>query len=188
MTVREKNSSRVDRVLHTIENAAIAFFRNPARTSGSLYRMMRDFRELQELSDAQIREAARYVVRKKYIRVVRRARNIVNIELTRAGKKVRSRAALDAIRIEPQKTWDRKWRIVIFDIPNHLKSRRDGFAGALKRIGFRPYQKSVFICPFPCEEELQAIAGYFGVTEYIDIVVAEKVSRSKSLQTVYRLT
>lgn len=69
--------------------------------------------------------------------------------------------------------WDHKWRIVIFDIPQEISSARKRFRHRLLTIGFYPIQKSVFVFPYPCEEEVSDIASSLKVNDYIDMFVAE---------------
>src|SRR3989338_8740607 len=53
------------------------------------------------------------------------------------------------------KQWDKKWRVVIFDIPREFNRERDVLRGKLKEFGFYMLQESVFIFPYPCENELE---------------------------------
>ena len=117
----------------------------------------------------------------------RESAGIVRIELTLDGRRHAQGAALQALKPLPQVPWDRKWRIVIFDIPNHKKKARDGFAATLKRLGFLPIQKSVFIFPYPCEEELEIVADYFEVSENIDTILASRISRQAELLSAFEL-
>ena len=50
------------------------------------------------------------------------------------------------------KTWDHKWRIVAFDIPEELKEKRDALRFVLKRAGFVKMQQSIWIHPLDCTE------------------------------------
>lgn len=69
--------------------------------------------------------------------------------------------------------WDRRWRIVIFDIPQELHRNRVALGRKLKNLGFYMLQKSVFVFPHPCEEELGYIGGELEISDYIDIITAE---------------
>src|SRR3990167_9469117 len=144
------------KILSTIGNATIAFSSHPSRNSLSVYRALRDFTALQAASDSQLRTISKYIVDKKYITIERTANGTSTIAVSEAGKTVLDRAALMSLRPKAQKKWDKMWRLVMFDIPTHSKASRDKFAGMLKALGFVHYQKSVFICPHPCEEELEA--------------------------------
>ncbi len=173
-----KVSSRPDileRVVATISNALIAQLHHPAGTSRSFYKMVREFRELQDLSNRQLWNVTRYVIGKKYVRIKKNASG-ARIELTESGHKVSRRAALHALQPQKQTRWDRKFRIVLFDIPNGQKRGRDAFAGCLKRLGFVPLQKSAFVHVYPCEEEIGVVADYYGIADYVELIVAETIS------------
>ena len=55
--------------------------------------------------------------------------------------------------------WDKKWRLVIFDIPKELHAQRVRFSEKLKTMGFFTLQKSVFIYPYDCYAEISEIGG-----------------------------
>lgn len=86
------------------------------------------------------------------------------------------------------KKWDKKWRLVIFDIPREFNIKRDSLRRRLKYMGFFMLQRSVFIFPYPCEEELSDICEKLSIGEYVDIVIAESVgSREDELLDLFGL-
>ena len=175
------------KILDTIANAAIAFGRHPSRNSLSVYRALRDFENLQTLSDRQLRMISRYVIERKYVKISRSVSGDSTISVTENGKAIVAYQALLSLKPKPQNVWDRMWRLVMFDIPTEMKSARDRFASVLKTLGFVHYQKSVFICPHPCEEELEVIAEYLGISQYIDIVLAKCISREREYRREFDL-
>ena len=185
--VKIKRRDTLLRVLTTIANAGVAFGRHPARHALSVYRAARDFEELQEATDRELRRVSEYIVRKKYVTLQRDESGHASLVLSHQGKKVVGMHALRELRPLRQKVWDRKWRIVLFDIPNHAKSARDSFAGTLKRLGFLALQKSVFVCPYPCEEELEVVADFYGVGECVEIIIAEKFTREKEFKRLFKV-
>ncbi|MDO8552173.1 MAG: CRISPR-associated endonuclease Cas2 [bacterium] len=182
-----RKSQLLYKVLSTIGNAAIAISRHPARNSLSAYRALRDFEKLQQASERQLRYISKYIIDKKYIRIRRYGNERAEIELTKAGAKVVARNAIYDLRPAKLAVWDSRWHLVFFDIPNQMKSARDAFAATLKRLGFERYQKSVFICPYPCEEELEVIADYFNITNNIEIAVAERITHENSFKKIFGL-
>ena len=177
----------LERVLNTALNATIAFSRHPSRSAVGLYRALRDFHELQEFSDRQLRTVSRYVIDKKYITVSKNKAGDASITVTEAGKTIVARGAILLLKPKKQKVWDKKWRLVLFDIPTERKQARDRFAGVLKVLGFVHYQKSVFMCPYPCEEELEAVVDYLDIAEYVDLVIAERISREREFRSEFNL-
>ncbi len=47
-----------------------------------------------------------------------------------------------------KKTWDKKWRVVIFDIAELERKNRDQFRSKLREFGFGMLQESVWISPY----------------------------------------
>ena len=73
------------------------------------------------------------------------------------------------------KKWDKKWRIVIFDIPSEFHKNRIYLRKKLLNLGFFPLQKSVYVYPYPCEEELGYICQKLKIGDYVDIIQADTV-------------
>ena len=130
----------------------------------SVYRALRDLKALQAASDRQLRTISKYIVDKKYIRIERTADGTSAISVSEAGKQWSIAALMALVDRSHRRHGTGVWRSVMFDVPTHSKQSRDRFAGMLKALGFVHYQKSVFICPHPCEEELEAVAEYLGMT------------------------
>jgi len=68
--------------------------------------------------------------------------------------------------------WDNKWRLVIFDIPQEFHNKRNRFRKRLKSLGFYKIQKSVFVFPYPCENELAKYCSELNISEYVNVVHA----------------
>ena len=102
--------------------------------------------------------------------------------LTAKGKARAMRYKIEDLKIARQKKWDKKWRIVMFDVPEEKKRARQAINFALKKIGCVHYQKSVFITPFPCEKEVDFVGDAFDVREHIRIVTAERVEGSPAFE------
>ena len=74
------------------------------------------------------------------------------LKLTQKGKIEIVRCKLKQKAGEP---WDRKWRVVIFDIPEVTRKDRNFLRRQLKWLGFFELQKSVWIFPYEVKIELR---------------------------------
>jgi len=74
----------------------------------------------------------------------RGSRRYARWTLTRAGRDYRSSAA-----DSPTPNRDGVRRLVIFDIPEHEKPKREAIRRELIRIGYEQFQKSVWMGEFP---------------------------------------
>jgi phenylacetic acid degradation operon negative regulatory protein len=89
--------------------------------------------------------------------------------------------------IPTQKTWDRKWRVVLFDIPVDKRKRRDSFRLRIKELGLMLYQNSVWVYPYPIEETLRAIANFYKLGDCVSFITTEKISGEIALQKHFNL-
>ncbi len=89
------------------------------------------------------------------------------LQITKLGKKELLRYNIDELEIKKSKVWDDKWRMVIFDIPEKFKNGRDALSKKLKEMGFYRLQKSVFVYPYECENEIDFIREFFDVKKFV---------------------
>lgn len=83
--------------------------------------------------------------------------------------------------IKRPEIWDRKWRLVILDIPEKQRLLRNKIRRILYRLGFQQIQKSVFVYPFECTEEINIICHYFGGRQYIKYMIADIIEGEDSI-------
>lgn len=94
-------------------------------------------------------------------------------ELTPKGIDKTIKYIADDFKVVSPKKWDKKWRIVIFDIPDEKKLARNILRENLKRLGFILLQESVFIFPFECKREIDFIVNNFFIKPYVKYIVAD---------------
>lgn len=97
------------------------------------------------------------------------------IKITEGGKKRVLIYKFDDIKITRPKKWDGLWRVMSFDIPEKHKKARKAMSNKLKDMEIYPFQKSVFICPFPCEDEIDFVSEILNIRKYIHFFVAKKI-------------
>ncbi len=85
------------------------------------------------------------------------------------------------------KVWDKKWRVIIFDIPEQARSQRNQFRILLKRIGFVKLQASVFISPFPISKEVVEYLQIGGLINHIRILRVDQLDNETELLKKYCL-
>ena len=102
-----------------------------------------------------------YRFKKQGLINIEKSNHQVYISLTERGKEKAGKYQIDDLFIKKQKKWDNKWRIIIFDIPENSKIKREAFRGKIKELGFYPLQKSVWIYPYPCQKELKLLQDFF---------------------------
>lgn len=122
-------------------------------------------------------------LQKNRLLIIKEKKGKFVVELTKEGKRKFGEIQFERLQITKPPHWDKKWRIVIFDIPDKsFKRARDVLRGKLKEWEFYPLQKSVWACPWPCENEIRLVAELYGVAPHVNIVVAEKILDDLSIR------
>ena len=97
------------------------------------------------------------------------------------GKKRIRRFVYEELVINKPKKWDGKWRLVIFDIPEKYRKVRSSFSLKLKKMGFYQCQKSVWIHPFQCNEEVNFLTDYLNIQPFVKVFKVEEMTDGKTL-------
>jgi len=184
--MRIKGSPLLPRFLSTLTNAAIAFSTPTQRNARGAHQAFRKFDKLQEMTNRQLQDTFRHAVRGKYV-VISGSGERRRIILTHKGKQFLNQKAMEMLRPPVLRVWDKKWRLVLFDIPEEFKKNRNSFAVGLKRMGFVQIQKSCFVFPFPCLDEIEVLADFHEVRPFVTFLVAESLEGSKALARRFKL-
>lgn len=91
----------------------------------------------------------------------------IKIILKKKGKQKAIEYKIEEMQIKKPKSWDGKWRLIMFDIPENKKMARNVLRDKIKELGFYRLQKSVFIYPYPCEDEIDFICSVYNIRQYI---------------------
>jgi len=128
-----------------------------------------------------------YLKRRGLIEVKREGHD-VRIALTKEGKKRAGKYQIDDLEIEQPKKWDKKWRLVIFDIPQPSRLIRNIFRRKLKEWGFYRLQQSVWIIPYPCQAEIVLLREFLGADrKQIQALEVTKLENEAFFKKIFKL-
>lgn len=137
-------------------------------------------------SHKQLKRSLTKLEKNGLISISYEGKNIV-IKLTKNGSQKVLKYQLDDMQIKPQKRWDKKFRLVIFDIPDKYKKHSTLFSRKLKEMGFVLLQKSVWACPYPCEDEIDFLKEIYQVRPFVRIATVEKLDIQHDLLKKFNL-
>src|SRR3989344_1753693 len=110
------------------------------------------------------------------------------VRLTSQGELALTEQSIDQMTVAKPRRWDHKWRFVMFDVPvRHSSTSRHSFRAKLEDLGFKLYQRSVFIYPYECNEEVHTVAKWYGLDQYIRYVVATEVHDMRKFVQLFDL-
>ncbi len=133
-----------------------------------------------------VKKAHEYLQKKSFV-VSHKETGRYRIELTDKGRGNALLSAFRGLSIKEQSPWDGMWRVIIFDIPDKKKWARDTLRRGLREMGFLQMQKSVFVSPYPCEEEVEFLTAMCDVAGHVRLIRTDTIIHDYDIRTFFSL-
>ena len=101
-----------------------------------------------------------------------------SIRLTRKGN-------IKRVEKSNNQTADGKWRFISFDIPEKRRSERLNLRRSLRRVGYKPLQKSLWVCPFNKADEVGLIISELGLADFTAYFKVVKTDIEEHLKELF---
>lgn len=108
--------------------------------------------------------------------------------LSEIGQRIVEEQKLWDLKIPIPRGWDGFWHIVVFDIPQKKINVRIPFVRHLQNLGLVFYQRSVWIHPYPFENEVRKVAIFHGLLPHLSFIVASHIDGSLRLRKQFKLS
>lgn len=163
---------------------ALGLSGSPKRYFQILDAIKKDWKEIEKQS---LRRAIRSLYQSKLVTEKQNPDGTVTIVLTDQGKQKALTYDLENMKIKKPKQWDKKWRIVLFDIPDRIKKIRDALRFHLKNLGFYEFQESVFVHPYDCKDEIDYLIEFYDIRKFVRFIIAESLDNELHLKKHFGL-
>lgn len=108
--------------------------------------------------------------------------------LSEVGKQKIAEYAFDDMILPRKRYWNGKWHIVIFDVPHKKKAAREALREKFQELGMIMLQKSVWVWPHECRNEIRFIQRVFDLhNKEVNYIVADYVEDESILKKHFNL-
>ena len=140
------------------------------------------YRFKHQANDALVRLARKGLV----VFIIKNGRKVARI--TPAGRHVLAlEEQKNALQLQKKKRWDKRWRVVIFDIPEYRRSTRDKLRLTMRNAGFYRLQDSVWLYPYDCEDFMTLVKADLKIGNAILYMVVEKIENDSKIKETFGL-
>ena len=164
--------------------AALIFTNRPGQQFQIAEAVVKEWRKINRRS---LFNAIRQLYQSKMIGYRENPEGTVRVELLENGRKRALQYDLNKIKIQKPAKWDGLWRVVIFDIPESKKKHRDAFSSRLRVMGMHPLQRSVFIHPTNCKNEIDFVAELYDLKPFVRFAVVKEIDIEPHLKEIFKL-
>ncbi len=183
------NDSKSGKIAHVVLIAitisALPFIAMGGVALGNVVQLLKISKR--KYSKKQFDNSIHLLHRQKLIEFVKSNGGVTTVRITQKGESRLRSFSLELLEIKKPKKWDGKWRMVMFDLPVRYTKVRDALRFQLKKLGFVQFQKSVWLYPYPCFEEILYVSEYYKVGKYVEVMTVEEIHNDKKLRQVFQL-
>jgi len=147
--------------------------KNPTKTNRALD-------DLCDYGEQQIKRCLIHLRMQRYIKYSAKDLDMPLVLTKKGLMRLNARTIKDILMRIAKKRWDHLWRMVVFDIPETKRVSRNCFRKGLRDMGFFPYQQSMYVTPFACENIIWDLARKYRVAKYILVSVTPNLGRRES--------
>ena len=149
--------SYILRLLGTASAVTLALALSPL----PVWRMARKFLQFHNLERRRLKRAVARLEQRGLIRRTKRDDGNEYLLLTQAGEHAFLQERHRSLVLDRSRVRNNTWRVIVFDILEDKKTVRDAIRRHLRNMGFYHLQKSVFVTPYPCEEEIRFLKKFY---------------------------
>lgn len=120
--------------------------------------------EWEEFDESRLRQKLKKLSSQKVISIYQDGDKLA-VKITKKGNTKLLKYNLEDIEIPKPNKWDRKWRLIVYDIPKNKKKASDSLRNTLKRLGLYKLQKSVYLYPYPCSDIMEFLREIYDIGE-----------------------
>lgn len=152
-------------------------------TPGKQLKILKDIpKEWRKIEQSRLRRLIREFQYERLVDFKENEDGAVSIIITEDGKNKTLKYKIEEMEIKIPSRWDGVWRLVMFDIPERKRRGRDALREKLKEMGFYELQKSVFVFPYTCRDEIDFIVEVFEVGPYVRYAEAKNITNEAELK------
>ncbi|MEK7200993.1 MAG: CRISPR-associated endonuclease Cas2 [Patescibacteria group bacterium] len=109
------------------------------------------------------------------------------LKITPKGKKLLLKYELEGLSQNKPPKWDKKYRVIIFDISEMRRKDRDKLRRIIRGFGFICLQNSVWVYPYHCQEIIELLKKYLELKGEVIYMTVDSIENDDWLLKSFKL-
>ena len=131
----------------------------------------------------RLRQMIKRMQKSKYVEI-KEENGIPQVKITEFGKKRLLVYDLEKIHLS-ETSWDGKWRLIIYDVKKAKRVNSETFRRTLLKLNLLKLQKSVYLTPFKCEDEIEYLRQLFDIGTEVQILTVGKLENEVAYKSYF---
>ncbi|HEY5600722.1 MAG TPA: hypothetical protein VIK81_01395 [Patescibacteria group bacterium] len=133
----------------------------------------------------RLKQVLKRMQNSKYVEIVTQ-RGVPVVKITDKGKEKLLKYDLQNLQLDQSK-WDGRWRLIIYDVGKDKKRQVDTFRRTLNNLKVLRLQRSVYLTPFKCEDEIEYLKQVFDLDEEVQVLLIRSLDNESTYKKYFGL-
>jgi DNA-binding transcriptional regulator PaaX len=184
--MRTKNTNIKSLILKTVQLAGLITLAAVAPgVLAALNKIQKQQRRYQQRY--YINRAIKEMIKAGLVAYQKNSRGVTCLRLTEKGKIQLKEYAMENMKIKKPWRWDKKYRVIIFDIKEFKRGTRDKLRKWLGHLGFVRLQNSVWVYPYDCRQVIVLLKSHFRMGREVLYMTVDSIENDKWLKKEFGL-
>lgn len=145
----------------------------------------KDENEWKKFNTWRLRQVLNRMHQQRFVEVIEENGTQI-VKISEKGRKKLLKYDLETMELK-NKNWDGKWRIIIYDIFSQKREERELFRKTLRKLKFLQLQRSVYLTPFKCYDEIEYLRQICNIDKEVLILTVSSLENEKAYREYFGL-
>lgn len=142
------------------------------------------FKDFKEANYSNLERTLKRLEKEKLVKISEEKGQTV-ISVTVQGKRRILKYALEDLKIEKPASWNGRWTLISYDVPEKNAFLRDYLRRILLHLGFYPFHKSIYLNAYPCQPQVEFLREYLGVAANVKIFHVDRIENDRPFREFF---
>jgi hypothetical protein len=121
----------------------------------------------------------------KYIEVIEKD-DVPIVRISEKGKQRLLQYDVESFSLD-KSSWDGKWRLIVYDVVSAKRQNSEQFRRAINKLNLLKLQKSVYLTPFRCEEQIEYLRALYDIGNEVLILKVGSIENESAYRRYFGL-
>jgi len=131
----------------------------------------------------RLRQVVKRIQNSKLVEIVDES-GLSIVKITQKGKEKLLRYDIEKMSLDETRS-DGHWRLVIYDVKTKKRRNSEMFRKSIARLKMLKLQKSVYLTPFPCENEIEYLRQIYEIGNEVLILKVKNLENEEAYKTYF---
>ena len=143
----------------------------------------KDQKEWEKYNQWRLRQIIKRMQNSKYVEI-KEENDMQLVKITKKGREKLLKYDIEKMQLD-ESSWDGKWRLIIYDVITPKRNNSEMFRRTITNLKLLKLQKSVYLTPFRCEDEIEYLRQVFEIGNEVLILTVKNLENEEAYRKYF---